>query len=394
MQDRIPSRAGRVVSLRLKLAAASVAVLGALAVVPAAEAGIIADYIPSRHDRFVGGTVNASGNVANSSFLLADYDLSGIGVGTNGGVLISDRHVLAANHFRGGSFQFVGSDGVRRSFNVDRYSTTTTPGAPSASDVVIATLTTPVDLAGFGIAPMPLARSPLSRLEGMEHFVYDKENRAGRNLIDGGRLPSGATIPGVITVAADANNNQATVVTAYDFDTSTNGGTNGLGADETGVVAGDSGHPTLVVTPTGELAVLGTHFAVDRENPNRDQNYITFSSIASPYFDQIDSIVSGGGGVGLSTAIIAGPGDANADGTVNLSDFVILRNNFNTNGGFAQGDFNDDGFIDLSDFVILRNNFGNQDDFGLSSAPPMSPVPEPTSAALALPLALLLRRRR
>ena len=52
-------------------------------------------------------------------------------------------------------------------------------------------------------------------------------------------------------------------------------------------------------------------------------------------------------------------GDANRDRTVDLADFVILRNNFNqTNRLFSQADFNYDGTVDLQDFVILRNNFG------------------------------------
>ena len=52
-------------------------------------------------------------------------------------------------------------------------------------------------------------------------------------------------------------------------------------------------------------------------------------------------------------------GDANRDRKVDLSDFVILRNNFGSTGSlFSQADFNYDGNVDLQDFVILRNNFG------------------------------------
>ena len=64
------------------------------------------------------------------------------------------------------------------------------------------------------------------------------------------------------------------------------------------------------------------------------------------------------GQVDIGAAEFAIPGDANLDGTVNLSDFVILRNNFNsTTAMFTTGDFNGDGRVDLQDFVILRNNF-------------------------------------
>ena len=64
------------------------------------------------------------------------------------------------------------------------------------------------------------------------------------------------------------------------------------------------------------------------------------------------------GQVDLGAAEFVLQGDANLDGTVDLSDFVILRNNFGSGSLFSQGDFNGDGQVDLADFVILRNNFG------------------------------------
>ncbi|NLF30680.1 MAG: DUF1565 domain-containing protein [Planctomycetes bacterium] len=59
----------------------------------------------------------------------------------------------------------------------------------------------------------------------------------------------------------------------------------------------------------------------------------------------------------------ATPGDADADGDVDLDDFVILKQNFGTPAGAtgANGDFDGDGDVDLDDFVILKNNFGRQD---------------------------------
>jgi hypothetical protein len=52
-------------------------------------------------------------------------------------------------------------------------------------------------------------------------------------------------------------------------------------------------------------------------------------------------------------------GDANHDGTVNLSDFNVLAGNFGQSGRiFSQGDFNYDGTVNLSDFNILAARFG------------------------------------
>ena len=93
-------------------------------------------------------------------------------------------------------------------------------------------------------------------------------------------------------------------------------------------------------------------------------------------------------------------GDANLDGTVNLSDFNRLAANFgSTTGDWSQGDFNYDSNVNLSDFNRLAANFG------LSAAgPTVTPedwarlgaaVPEPGSLALLSAGALLgLRRRR
>ena len=93
-------------------------------------------------------------------------------------------------------------------------------------------------------------------------------------------------------------------------------------------------------------------------------------------------------------------GDANLDGTVNLSDFNRLASNFgSTTGDWSQGDFNYDSNVNLQDFNRLAANFG------LSAAgPTVTPedwarlgaaIPEPGSVALLGAGALLgLRRRR
>jgi len=54
------------------------------------------------------------------------------------------------------------------------------------------------------------------------------------------------------------------------------------------------------------------------------------------------------------------PGDANLDDQVDLKDFVLLKQNFNTGATWGEGDFNMDGKVDLKDFVILKQNFGRK----------------------------------
>ena len=53
------------------------------------------------------------------------------------------------------------------------------------------------------------------------------------------------------------------------------------------------------------------------------------------------------------------PGDANRDGSVDFTDFLILSKNFGRiDATFAEGDFDASGDIDFSDFLILSNNYG------------------------------------
>lgn len=85
-------------------------------------------------------------------------------------------------------------------------------------------------------------------------------------------------------------------------------------------------------------------------------------------------------------------GDANLDGTTNISDFSLLAANFNLAGkGWVGGDFNYDGLSNISDFSLLAGNF-NQAAAG--DLPRGAAVPEPMSLSVLGALALISRRRR
>jgi hypothetical protein len=83
--------------------------------------------------------------------------------------------------------------------------------------------------------------------------------------------------------------------------------------------------------------------------------------------------------------------DFNQDGIVNLTDFNILKGNFNKTGQTkSTGDTNGDGAVNLLDFNKLKSQF-NQKSGGQA-------VPEPgtlalAGTALACLVALRLRRR-
>jgi hypothetical protein len=96
------------------------------------------------------------------------------------------------------------------------------------------------------------------------------------------------------------------------------------------------------------------------------------------------------------------PGDINLSGSVDLSDLIILANNFGETGSdWAEGDVNYDGNVDLSDLVIVASDFGaslssiQASDFSDSFAAEWQlslaevhgaevSVPEPASMALAV----------
>ena len=83
-------------------------------------------------------------------------------------------------------------------------------------------------------------------------------------------------------------------------------------------------------------------------------------------------------------------GDADEDGHVQFSDFVILANHFSRPGGWTDGDFDLNGTVEFGDFVILANNFGAG-----TVATGAESVPEPSAFLTALmALVGLLRARR
>ena len=82
--------------------------------------------------------------------------------------------------------------------------------------------------------------------------------------------------------------------------------------------------------------------------------------------------------------MLASPGDANLDGSVNFSDYLVLESNFGNAGGWTNGDFNGNGMVDFSDYLALEANFGQG---GVGS------VPEPLTVTFLLAGATLYVRR-
>jgi hypothetical protein len=102
----------------------------------------------------------------------------------------------------------------------------------------------------------------------------------------------------------------------------------------------------------------------------------------------------GGGGRGGSGIVIVSyvisviPGDTNDDGVVDAADYITLKQNFGTTGGWAQGNFDETGTVDWADLSTLTANMG-------SGGPAPATTPEPaTLGLLAIGALAVIRRRR
>ncbi len=91
------------------------------------------------------------------------------------------------------------------------------------------------------------------------------------------------------------------------------------------------------------------------------------------------------------TATPALPGDANLDGSVDVTDLGILATNYGIGSGaeWANGDFNGDGSVDVSDLGILATNYGmvaESSNVGMAEVgQPVAPAPETDSTAATCP---------
>jgi hypothetical protein len=162
--------------------------------------------------------------------------------------------------------------------------TTLSDGTTADSDLMIFTLTDPIP-AAHGIHPLALVAAGATGLQGRDFVVIGQGNQAGRNVIDETLL---------VTFEGGGSPSEAI---RYSFDTDTNGGSGGLPVDEAGLVGGDSGYPALLRVGD-QFAVIGTHYGIDVSDgqvPENFDRYDSFSTLVTPYLDQISAITTAAG---------------------------------------------------------------------------------------------------
>ncbi len=87
-------------------------------------------------------------------------------------------------------------------------------------------------------------------------------------------------------------------------------------------------------------------------------------------------------------------GDADGNGIVEFTDFLILARNFDSPGRWVNGDFDLNGQVDFSDFLVLNANFGER----RQTAATITSIPEPATFTMLAGVILIgacwWRRRR
>lgn len=150
---------------------------------------------------------------------------------------------------------------------------------------------------------------------------------------------------------------------------------------------GDSGGGWFLQDPDGTWRVVGMSRSTQRTGatwfrnpytgqPDPDRVYaLRVASVA----EWVRAVING-------TTL---PGDADADGRVDFSDYVLLARAFGqSDTDWSHGDFTGDGLTNAEDLEILKANWGRQATLDEPT------VPEPTMLMLLAGGAMILARRR
>jgi hypothetical protein len=230
------------------------------------------NYNPALNLRFSSGTYAASNLVANPTFILAGYDLSGIGWGAGGlGLtLISPQHFVTAAHvtpLAGGVVSFLNRDGVVKTYVVESvYSVEHTPGV--RTDLVVGRLTQPIPAADHvGFFPT-LRLSTTYAYMGLKVYSFGFYQSCGTNNIE-----NYGTYDMLPFAGPDGLLDDTLFATNYD---QVNG--------EAQAQGNDSGSPTFTIA-NGRLAIVGTHSAVGTSS----LPYTTNDVLLNAYFDKINA---------------------------------------------------------------------------------------------------------
>jgi hypothetical protein len=226
---------------------------------------VIRNYSPAEHYRFYTGS--------DKDFVGAPYDFSGVGLGSSShwATLVSDNTFLSAVHYAPG----VGENITFWDTNLTtgpKYTYKVTGGARiGTTDLWVgwfdSSVTVDDSIARYPVAMLSTGYDYLD----LELYVYGKDQRVGRNVID---------MLYMITVGS------STGLTAwYDYD---NNDTPSVGGDEAYLQSGDSGGPSFTLV-NSSLSLVGLHWAITGSPA------YSIDTFVPEYYDEINTVLAGRG---------------------------------------------------------------------------------------------------
>jgi autotransporter-associated beta strand protein len=229
-------------------------VVGILVLCSLASALTINGYTPAYYDRFSSGYPSAPIANTNSSFIGLGYDWSGVGWSatndTQSFALLGSQFILCANHYApavGNTINFTTGDGIVHGYTVASLANNSSGRLISGSDLDIAVLSSPVS---SNITSYPILFLGYNTSGGSPYYsaysnllLYGWTARIGTNSIESYNNGGIRQLP-----------DDSGYYIYYSFGSTT--------AGRATVVSGDSGSPTFVVASTGQLCLVGDHYAV------------------------------------------------------------------------------------------------------------------------------------
>jgi len=227
------------------------------------------------------------------------------------------------------------------------------PGDTTTPSGAFQTVMTPAD-EGDDIWTINLGAPQIGGSPAADVFVIDGQGLM--TILDGGNVISPPVITNLTVTPSPVDENGTVTLDGTFIDA------NLTDTHTVTIDWGDGSTPTEFVLPVGNRAFQATHPYLD-DNPT-----------ATPADDVTITVTvdDGSGAAGGAPAPLTG--DLNADGKVNLTDLMILKDNFGQTGVGLPGDISGDGLVDLTDLMVLRDNFG-------STAPPPAGGDPPSGQA-------------
>jgi hypothetical protein len=261
-------------------------ILGVLLASPlVADALVVRTPNAAQQNRFSSGYASAPVANLSANFLLAGFDLSGIGWNAaNPGqslTLISPQHFVGAAHFSigsGGIVDFESNDGVKRSYVVES-AVVVTNAQGQASDLFVGRLSAPIALEDH-INFLSITSLPEARQIGSTAYLYGNSARIGTGTIGG--FQNFGEDPG--TTGTGLNPTRTFSTTYRPFG----------GGNDAHVEGGDSGSPTFIIE-SGRLALAGVHSALGSVSVGNLTTYTSFDSSVPFYQTQVNAILAADG---------------------------------------------------------------------------------------------------